>query len=349
MSPNEQAQRAAAERSGRARILVVEDNPLNRLLLHDILELRGHEVIEAASVDEALPLLDTARLDLLLLDVQIPGGGGEAVVKEVRKRAALADLPIVAVTSLAMPGDRERLLGSGFQGYLSKPIDTRTFGPTVEAFLAARGGPPCPLTRARRSWSSTTTSRTARSPRGTWSPRATTPCSPTAARPASARFQESRPGSGAARRGHAAHGRLRDLPPPARAARRPRRADPVPDRARRSRHAQGGARFGRRRLPHQADQPHRAPDPHALAAAHPPPVRRAAPQLRRDPLAARRAAHRAAPAPGAGDADRARPQEPALQHPVQRRIPDRQRAGSPSASASRWPTCCARRARCSAW
>jgi CheY-like chemotaxis protein len=135
MSTNEQAQRTAEERSGRARILVVEDNPLNRLLLHDILELRGHEVIEASNVDEALPLLNVAHLDLLLLDVQIPGGGGEAVVREVRKRADLAHLPIVAVTSLAMPGDRERLLGSGFQGYLSKPIDTRTFGPTVESFL----------------------------------------------------------------------------------------------------------------------------------------------------------------------------------------------------------------------
>lgn len=143
MSANEQAQRAAEERSGRARILVVEDNPLNRLLLHDILELRGHEVIEASNVDEALPLLDSAHLDLLLLDVQIPGGGGEAVVKEVRKRADLAHLPIIAVTSLAMPGDRERLLGSGFQGYLSKPIDTRTFGPTVESFLR-------PLKEARR-------------------------------------------------------------------------------------------------------------------------------------------------------------------------------------------------------
>jgi CheY-like chemotaxis protein len=139
MSPNDQAQRAAEERSGRARILVVEDNPLNRLLLHDILELRGHEVIEASNVDEALPLLDSANLDLVLLDVQIPGGGGEAVVKEVRRRADLAHLPIVAVTSLAMPGDRERLLGSGFQGYLSKPIDTRTFGPTVESFLRSPG------------------------------------------------------------------------------------------------------------------------------------------------------------------------------------------------------------------
>jgi CheY-like chemotaxis protein len=53
----------------------------------------------------------------------------------VRKRAELAKLPIVAVTSLAMPGDRERLLGSGFQGYFSKPIDTRTFGPAIETYL----------------------------------------------------------------------------------------------------------------------------------------------------------------------------------------------------------------------
>ena len=121
---------------------MVEDNSLNRLLVHDLLELRGHEVIEAANVDEARTLLDLEHLDLLLLDVHIPGGGGEAVVREVRKRAELANLPIVAVTSLAMPGDRERLLGSGFQGYFSKPIDTRTFGPSIEAYLpeGRRGG-----------------------------------------------------------------------------------------------------------------------------------------------------------------------------------------------------------------
>jgi two-component system cell cycle response regulator DivK len=135
MPPNDQAQRAGYARSVRARILIVEDNHLNRLLLHDILELRGHEVIEAANVGEACLMLDHERVDLILLDVQIPGGGGEAVIEEVRKRAELADLPIVAVTSLAMPGDRERLLGSGFQGYLSKPIDTRTFGPSIEAYL----------------------------------------------------------------------------------------------------------------------------------------------------------------------------------------------------------------------
>jgi len=113
--------------SKRARILIVEDNPLNRLL--------RHEVFEASTVAEAKVVLDAEKLDLLLLDVQIPGGGAEAVIREVRKRAELVSLPMVAVTSLAMPGDRERLLGIGFQGYLSKPIDTRTFGAAIEAFL----------------------------------------------------------------------------------------------------------------------------------------------------------------------------------------------------------------------
>ena len=126
------SERAAAP----ARILIVEDNQFNRLLIHDVLELRGHEICEAATVEEARNALGSFRPDLLLLDVQIPGGGGEAVIREVRKRGDMNDLPIIAVTSLAMPGDRERLLSIGFQGYLSKPIDTRTFGAAIESYLA---------------------------------------------------------------------------------------------------------------------------------------------------------------------------------------------------------------------
>lgn len=143
MPKSDSQRRSAAPETRRvppARILVVEDNPLNRLLVHDILELRGHAVVEAATVDEARALLQRERPDLLLLDVQIPGGGGEAVIREVRQRAELADLPIVAVTSLAMPGDRERLLSIGFQGYLSKPIDTRTFAAAVESYLKSAPG-----------------------------------------------------------------------------------------------------------------------------------------------------------------------------------------------------------------
>jgi CheY-like chemotaxis protein len=145
MAKNEPSRRdpalaAVTPRVAPAHILVVEDNPLNRLLVHDILELRGHSVAEAATVDEACAQLTRQRPDLLLLDVQIPGGGGEAVIREVRQRPELADLPIIAVTSLAMPGDRERLLSIGFQGYLSKPIDTRTFGAAIEAYLKSAEG-----------------------------------------------------------------------------------------------------------------------------------------------------------------------------------------------------------------
>jgi CheY-like chemotaxis protein len=134
---NPTRQRAATP----ARILVVEDDALNRLLVHDLLELRGHEVLEASTVEEARRALDSQRPDLLLLDVQIPGGGAEAVIRHARRHASYAEIPIVAVTSLAMPGDRERLLGSGFQGYLSKPIDTRSFGAVIESFLTSAEEP----------------------------------------------------------------------------------------------------------------------------------------------------------------------------------------------------------------
>jgi CheY-like chemotaxis protein len=119
-----------AGRVAPARILVVEDNPLNRQLVHDILELRGHTVIEAATVDEACRLLEIERPHLLLLDVQIPGGGGEAVIRAARQRPHFASLPIIAVTSLAMPGDRERLLSIG----------TRTFGAAIESYLKSAEG-----------------------------------------------------------------------------------------------------------------------------------------------------------------------------------------------------------------
>ena len=116
------------------------------------------------------------------------------------------------------------------------------------------------------------------------------------------------------------HGRLRDLPPDPHAAGRGRHAGAVPDRARRSGHAQAGAGFGRGRLPDQADQPDRAPDPRALVAADQADVRRAEAELRRHPRAARRAAGRE-PAEGRADrADRPRSQEPAVQHPVERAV-----------------------------
>jgi CheY-like chemotaxis protein len=125
-----------------ARILVVEDNPLNLQLVRDILEYRGHQIETATTFQAARDRLRCGRPDLVLLDIQFPGGGGEMLLREIRCTEGLAGVPVIAVTALAMEGDRERLLAAGFDGYLSKPIDTRTFGATVESFLGAERNRP---------------------------------------------------------------------------------------------------------------------------------------------------------------------------------------------------------------
>jgi CheY-like chemotaxis protein len=121
-------------------ILLVEDNVLNRRLAEVALEARGHHVRQADSADAARASLDQVVPDVILMDIEIPGGGGEALLREIRAQPARARLPIIAVTALAMQGDRERLLRAGFDGYISKPIDVGTFGPEIEALVAARSG-----------------------------------------------------------------------------------------------------------------------------------------------------------------------------------------------------------------
>jgi two-component system cell cycle response regulator DivK len=119
----------------RRPILVVEDNEINLQLVRDLLEYAGFEVAEAGSVDEGRSKLREARPALVLMDIQIPGGGGESLLREIRADRALAHTPVVAVTAYAMHGDRDKYLAAGFDGYLSKPIDTRTFVESVRAFL----------------------------------------------------------------------------------------------------------------------------------------------------------------------------------------------------------------------
>jgi len=123
----------------RGKILLVEDNPLNRRLVRDLLAHHGHEVVEATDVDEARALLEVLEPDIVLVDLQLPGGSGEDVLQDIRGRAQGAELPVIVVTASAMAGEKERLLAAGFDAYLSKPIDTRTFPAVVESFLRARG------------------------------------------------------------------------------------------------------------------------------------------------------------------------------------------------------------------
>ena len=122
-----------------SRILVVEDNLVNMRLVCELLRYGGHEVTTATNVEEACAQLSQGELPaLVLLDLQIPGGGGgQRVLQHIRADSRLAPLRVVALTAQAMQGDRERILDSGFDHYIPKPIEVQGFGGEIEAQLAA--------------------------------------------------------------------------------------------------------------------------------------------------------------------------------------------------------------------
>ena len=118
-------------------ILLIEDNEYNRYLVTFLLESRGHSVVVADDGPGGIALAATVRPDLILLDIQLPSMDGYAVARELRRSEASRAMPIVAVTSYAMLGDREKALAAGCDGYLEKPIDPATFATDVERFLPA--------------------------------------------------------------------------------------------------------------------------------------------------------------------------------------------------------------------
>lgn len=121
----------------KATILLIEDNPQNRYLARFLLEKRGHDVVHAATGPEGLELAATIRPDLILLDIQLPGMDGHAVARALKADGELKSIPIVAVTSYAMAGDRDRCIEAGAEGYIEKPIDPESFVAEVERFMPA--------------------------------------------------------------------------------------------------------------------------------------------------------------------------------------------------------------------
>jgi len=117
------------------RILLIEDNAQNRYLVTCLLHARGWEVVHAEDGPAGLALADQIDPALVLLDIQLPGMDGYAVARALRAIPRFSSVPVIAVTSYAMPGDRERCVESGCNGYLEKPIDPETFALSVEKFL----------------------------------------------------------------------------------------------------------------------------------------------------------------------------------------------------------------------
>ena len=117
------------------KILIIEDNEQNLYLSTFILKTHGYEVVQARDGREGIEIADKIKPILILLDIQLPVMDGYAVAKALRSNTDLADIPIVAVTSYAMAGDRERTLEAGCTGYIEKPINPDTFMSEVNQYL----------------------------------------------------------------------------------------------------------------------------------------------------------------------------------------------------------------------
>lgn len=119
-------------------ILLIEDNEQNAYLVDYLLAARGWRVVCASNGPDGLELADAESPAMILLDIQLPGMDGYEVARKLRAKEGLDGIPIIAVTSYAMPGDRENCLASGCTGYIEKPIDPTTFADQVEQYLGDR-------------------------------------------------------------------------------------------------------------------------------------------------------------------------------------------------------------------
>ena len=121
------------------KILVVEDNDMNMQLVEFLLEEGGYAIVKATSGEEALALTQNGDgeppPDLILMDIHLPGMDGLSVVRAMKTDARTSRIPILALTAHAMRGDKDRFLEAGCDGYISKPIDVKTFLSSIERYI----------------------------------------------------------------------------------------------------------------------------------------------------------------------------------------------------------------------
>lgn len=117
-------------------ILIVDDNEKNLKLIRDILQFKGYATLEAVEGETAVQLALTHKPALILMDVQLPGMDGRAAMKQIKAAPDTANIPIIALTALAMRGTRENLLADGFDDYISKPIEIKEVLDLVQKYLS---------------------------------------------------------------------------------------------------------------------------------------------------------------------------------------------------------------------
>ena len=116
-------------------ILIVEDNEKNLKLVRDVLQFKGYETIEAMTGTEGVRLARESKPDLVLMDIQLPDIDGITALGQIRADPLTQKMPVIAVSASVMPDDQQRIVASGFDAYVTKPINVKGFVETVERFL----------------------------------------------------------------------------------------------------------------------------------------------------------------------------------------------------------------------
>ena len=116
-------------------ILIVEDNEKSMKLVRDILQHQGHSTLEAATGRDGVRLAAEARPDLVLMDIQLPDIDGITALREIRQNAALDAVPVLAVSASVMPDEQQKVVASGFDAFITKPINLKQFREIVQRFL----------------------------------------------------------------------------------------------------------------------------------------------------------------------------------------------------------------------
>ncbi len=123
------------------KVAVIEDNDLNMKLVKTLLDIAGFDVIAAQDAETGIDLIREHGPDLILMDVQLPGMDGFSATKIIKQDETLKSIPVVALTSYAMEGDKDKATQAGCTGYISKPIDTRNFAKNVDRYIrSAKAG-----------------------------------------------------------------------------------------------------------------------------------------------------------------------------------------------------------------
>jgi two-component system, cell cycle response regulator DivK len=119
-------------------VLIVDDNEKNAKLARDVLRFAGFRTLEAGRASDALALAAESLPDVILMDIRLPDMDGTEALRRLRQEERTASIPVVALTSFAMKGDRERFLDEGFDGYLEKPISIKEFPDEVRGYVGSR-------------------------------------------------------------------------------------------------------------------------------------------------------------------------------------------------------------------